>query len=101
MRKKTSTDPDAVVTPSSGNVFTDLGFDPGEAAVMGLRADLMGRLRVLVQTEGWTQAQAAERFGIAQSRVSDLVRGKWDKFSLDMLITLAARAGHKVELSVA
>jgi predicted XRE-type DNA-binding protein len=101
MSKKTSTDPDVVVTPSSGNVFTDLGFDPGEAAVMGLRADLMGRLRVLVQTEGWTQAQAAERFGIAQSRVSDLVRGKWDKFSLDMLITLAARAGHKVELSVA
>ena len=94
-------DPDSVVTASSGNVFTDLGFEPGEAAVMGLRADLMARLRVLVQTEGWTQAQAAERFGIAQSRVSDLVRGKWDKFSLDMLITLAARAGRKVELAVA
>ena len=94
-------DPDSLVTASSGNVFTDIGFDPGEAAVMGLRADLMARLRVLVQTEGWTQAQAAERFGIAQSRVSDLVRGKWDKFSLDMLITLAARAGRKVELAVA
>ena len=93
---------DSVVTPSSGNVFTDLGFGPGEAvaAVMGLRADLMARLRVLVQTEGWTQAQAAERFGIAQSRVSDLLRGKWDKFSLDMLITLAARAGRKIELEV-
>lgn len=104
MVKKTvapNIDPDAVVTPSSGNVFTDLGFDPGEAAVMGLRADLMARLRVLVQAEGWTQAQAAERFGIAQSRVSDLLRGKWDKFSLDMLITLAVRAGHKVELAVA
>lgn len=93
-------DADAVVTPSSGNVFTDLGFGPGEAAVMGMRADLMARLRVLVQTEGWTQAQAAERFGIAQSRVSDLLRGKWDKFSLDMLITLAARAGRKVELAL-
>ena len=91
---------DSVVTPSSGNVFTDLGFGPGEAAVMGMRADLMARLRVLVQTEGWTQAQAAERFGIAQSRVSDLLRGKWDKFSLDMLITLAARAGRKVELAL-
>jgi predicted XRE-type DNA-binding protein len=94
-----------VVTASSGNVFTDLRFDPGEAAVMDPRADLMARLRVLVlvlvQTEGWTQAQAVERFGIAQSRVSDLVRGKWDKFSLDMLITLAARAGRKVELAVA
>ena len=92
---------DAVVTPSSGNVFTDLGFRPGEAAVMGLRADLMARLRLLVKEEGWTQAQAAERFGVAQSRVSDLLRGKWDKFSLDMLITLAARAGRKVELAVA
>ena len=88
------------MTASSGNVFTDLGFAPGEAAVMGLRADLMGRVRLLVQTEGWTQAQAAEHFGIAQSRVSDLVRGKWNKFSLDMLITLAARAGHKVELAM-
>ena len=92
---------DAVVTESSGNVFTDLGFAPGEAAVLALRADLMARLRVMVQTEGWTQAQAAQRFGIAQSRVSDLLRGKWDKFSLDMLITLATRAGRKVELELA
>ena len=94
-------DADAVATSSSGNVFTDLGFGPGEAAVMGLRADLMARLRLLVEQEGWTQAQAAERFGIAQSRVSDLLRGKWEKFSLDMLITLAARAGRKVELAMA
>ena len=35
------------------------------------------------------------------ARVSDLVRGKWEKFSLDMLITLAARAGKKVELALA
>lgn len=103
MGKKTVpvVDADAVVTPSSGNVFTDLGFGPGEAAVMGLRADLMARLRVLVKEEDWTQAEAAERFGIAQSRVSDLLRGKWEKFSLDMLITLAARAGRKVELAMA
>ena len=93
-------DSDAVVTASSGNVFVDLGFAPGEAAVMALRADLMARLRLLVQNERWTQAGASERFGIAQSRVSDLLRGKWDKFSLDMLITLAARAGRKVELAM-
>ena len=94
-------DTDAIFTASSGNVFTDLGFGPGEATVMGLRADLMARLRLMVKTEGWTQAQAAERFGIAQSRVSDLLRGKWEKFSLDMLITLAPRAGRKVEMGVA
>lgn len=94
-------DADAVVTESSGNVFIDMGFAPGEAAVMALRADLIARLRLIVQAEGWTQAQAAERFGVAQSRVSDLLRGKWQKFSLDMLITLAARAGRKVELALA
>jgi predicted XRE-type DNA-binding protein len=60
----------------------------------------MGRLRLLVQQEGWTQEQAAKRFGVAQSRVSDLVRGKWEKFSLDMLITLAARAGQKVAIEM-
>ncbi len=99
--KKREMPADDVVTASSGNVFTDLGFGSGEAAVMGMRADLIARLRLLVQTEGWSQAQAAERFGIAQSRVSDLLRGKWEKFSLDMLITLAARAGCKVELAMA
>ncbi|QXL84959.1 helix-turn-helix domain-containing protein [Comamonas sp. NLF-1-9] len=88
------------IHPSSGNVFVDLGYSEGEAAVLALRADLMARLRLLVQTEAWTQQQAAQRFGIAQSRVSDLVRGKWDKFSLDMLITLAARAGQKVALEM-
>jgi len=100
MVKKTS-DADAEATQSSGNVFVDLGFAPGDAAVLALRADLMARLRVIVQTEGWTQKQAAEGFGVAQSRVSDLMRGKWDKFSLDMLITLATRAGRKVELELA
>ena len=90
----------ANMTPSCGNIFLDLGFPPGEAAVLALRAELMCRLERMIQEEGWTQQQAAERFGIAQSRVSDLVRGKWEKFSLDMLITLAARAGRKVELSL-
>lgn len=98
--KVTAHDPDAIITESSGNVFTDLGFPPGEAAVMGLRADLMARLRALIESERWTQTEAAARFGISQSRVSDLTRGKWEKFSLDMLITLAARAGHRVELAM-
>jgi predicted XRE-type DNA-binding protein len=97
---KSKNDPDGVVTASSGNVFTDLGFAPGEAAVLAMRADLMGRLRLLIEERGWSQAQAAAALQIGQSRVSDLVRGKWDKFSLDMLITLAARAGKRVELAI-
>ena len=86
------------VTKSSGNVFIDLGFSREEAEVLAMRAELMARLRILISERGWTQQEAAKRLGISQSRVSDLVRGKWDKFSLDMLITLAARAGQRPSL---
>ena len=89
------------ITESSGNVFADLGFEPGEAAILQMRARLMNDLRVYIESNGMTQTEAAARLGIAQSRVSDLVRGKWDKFSLEMLITLEARAGRQVTLELA
>jgi len=93
MKKKT--------TKSSGNVFVDLGFGPDEAAVLQMRANLMSDLRLYIEKQKLTQAQAAKRLGIAQSRVSDLVRGKWDKFSLEMLITLEARLGRTVRVEFA
>ena len=89
------------IIKSSGNVFADLGFPPDEVAVLTLRAELMVKLRKLIAAKGWTQAQAAEELGITQSRVSDLVRGKHEKFSLDMLVTLFARAGQTVKLRLA
>ena len=88
-------------TKSSGNVFMDLGFDQAEAAVLQMRANLMSDLRLYIENQKLTQAQAAKRLGIAQSRVSDLVRGKWDKFSLEMLITLEARLGRTVRVEFA
>lgn len=93
MKKKT--------TKSSGNVFVDLGFDPAEAAVLQMRANLMTDLRLYIEKHELTQLDAAERLGIAQSRVSDLVRGKWDKFSLEMLITLEMRLGRTVRVELA
>ncbi len=88
-------------TKSSGNVFIDLGFDQDEAAVLQMRANLMSDLRLYIEKRKLTQAQAAKQLGIAQSRVSDLVRGKWDKFSLEMLITLETRIGRKVRVEFA
>lgn len=89
------------IKKSSGNVFVDLGFAPDEVAVLTLRAEVMVALRKLISARGWTQAQAAEALGVTQSRVSDLVRGKHEKFSLDMLVALAARAGRTVKLRLA
>jgi predicted XRE-type DNA-binding protein len=88
------------VTESSGNVFVDLGFSAGESTLLAMRAELMARLRDTIKQRGWTQQEAAEKLGIGQSRVSDLMRGKWEKFSLDMLITLTTRTGQHVELVV-
>ena len=50
--------------------------------------------------EGITQTEAAIRFGVTQPRVSDLVRGKIELFSVDALINMLAAAGHHVEISV-
>ena len=89
------------ITESCGNVFLDLGFSAEEATILAMRSQLMGELRIKIRDMEWTQAEAAQVLGISQSRVSDLIRGKWEKFSLDMLITLATRAGKKVELKMA
>lgn len=89
------------ITVSSGNVFEDMGFDAAEAAILKMRSTLMNDLRLYIEKNALTQVDAAERLGISQSRVSDLVRGKWEKFSLEMLITLETRLGRKISLKLA
>ena len=58
----------------------------------------MADLRKFIKAKRLEQAKAAEILGISQSRVSDLIRGKWERFSLEMLITLATKAGMRVNL---
>jgi len=89
------------MTESCGNIFADLGCSPEEAAILQMRADLMAKLRKFIKRKKLTQAKAAEIFGVTQSRVSDLIRGKWERFSLEMLITLATRAGMGVTVKTA
>jgi predicted XRE-type DNA-binding protein len=89
------------ITASSGNVFLDLGYSAEEAAILQMRADLMAKLRNFIKTKKLTQAKAAEVLGVTQSRVSDLTRGKWERFSLEMLVTLATRAGMRVTVKTA
>lgn len=88
------------ITESAGNVFTDLGFEPGEAILLQMRARLLNDLRDYIASSGLTQIEAASLLGLTQSRVSDLMQGKWDKFSLEMLIRLEARAGREVRLEL-
>lgn len=89
------------LTESSGNVFADLGYSQDEAAILQMRADLMADVRKFIAAKKLNQTEAAKIFNVSQSRVSDLMTGKWEKFSLEMLITLATKAGRHVTLKIA
>src|SRR5436305_11354552 len=90
---------DVKITPSSGNVFTDLGFDEDEAEHLRLRSTLMIELRKLIEGRKLTQAGAAKLFGVTQPRISNLVRGRIDLFSIDSLIDMLARAGVRIDIA--
>ena len=84
---------------AKANVFQDLGFDPEESENLRVRADLMIELSRLIDSKGWTQEEAAEIMGVAQPRISDLVRGKIDRFSIDSLVSMLGSAGIKVRVT--
>ena len=81
---------------SSGNVFRDLGFSNEDAENLRIRSELMARLARVINDRDLTQAEAARILGVSQPRVSDLVRGKIDLFSIDMLVNMLAKAGLQV-----
>lgn len=89
------------ITASSGNVFLDVGFDDTEAKLHKLRADLMVEIEKQMKAQKLTQTMAAQILHVSQGRVSDLARGKVDKFSLDMLVTFLSRMGKTVDVKVA
>jgi len=84
----------------SGNVFADLGFPAAEAANLQLRSTLMIQLRKRLMARGATQAQAARLLGVSQPRISDLYRGKIERFSIDTLIAMLDKTGADVRVSV-
>ena len=89
------------VTAPGGNVFEDLGFAPGEAENLKIRSTLMIAIRQIVEDRGLKQTEAAELFGTTQPRVSDVVCGKIDEFTIDSLVNMLSRAGIRVEFHLA
>lgn len=74
---------------------------PEDAENMKLRAKLMRAIINHIEKKELSQAAAAKLMGVTQPRISDLVRGKIDLFSIDMLINMAAGAGLTVDLKIA
>ena len=88
------------VTPSTGNVFRDLGFSKEESEHLLVRADLLIQVQKAIASKGLKQAEAATVLRVTQPRVSDLLRGRIDLFSTDALIDMLARLGVGVRLVV-
>ena len=82
------------------NVFDALEDDPAIAENLKIRAQLMNALTRYIEKQGLTQGEAAELFEVNQPRISDLVRGKIERFTIDMLVNMLARAGKRLNVKV-
>jgi predicted XRE-type DNA-binding protein len=72
-----------VVHNSTGNVFADLGLPDADALLA--KAELIIVIRDLIERRNLTQTEAAAVLGVTQPDVSDLVRGKLERFSMERL----------------
>lgn len=86
------------VVVGSGNVFADLGFENPEE--MSLKATLAFRIASVLKHRNLTQAAMGETLGIPQSKVSRLLSGKLDGFSVERLIHFLLRLNRDVEIAI-
>jgi predicted XRE-type DNA-binding protein len=82
------------------SVWDALADTPEEAANLRVRSALMRQIAAIVEKNDWTQAEAAERCGVTQPRINDLLRGRIARFSLDALVNIAAALGRKITVKV-
>lgn len=82
------------------NVFDAISGSAQQSANLTARAQVMRALQALVKDAGWTQAKAAERLGVSQPRMNDLLHGRLSKFSLDALVNLVSAAGRRVHVEL-
>ena len=75
------------------SVWDAIADSPEEAANLKIRSQLMDILASYIRSEEITQKEAARRFGVPRSRVSELVNDKISKFTIDKLVNMAARVG--------
>lgn len=82
------------------SVWDAIEDSAAEAASMKLRAELANQIIERMHAQKLTQAKVAERIGVTQPRVSDLMRGRLNLFSLDSLVDIADRIGLRTRMVV-
>jgi len=85
---------------TTGSIFDDLGFDEAESENLKIRAALMRVIEKYINDNKLTQEAAAKLMAVYQPRVSDLLHGKIEKFTIDMLVNMLSRLHVSVSLVV-
>jgi predicted XRE-type DNA-binding protein len=80
------------------SVWDAIEDTPQAAANMRARAELMREIQRIAKRSRQTQTALATRFGVTQPRLSDLMRGRIDRFSLDALVNMLGAAGVEIEV---
>jgi len=88
------------ITPKEGNIFKDLGFEPREATKLKIKAQLMCQISEWIKDKHLKQDEASNLLHVTRPRISDVMRGKAGKFTIDALVDMLERAGKHVTIHV-
>ena len=89
----------ATVGPNN-NIFEVLGFGKEEAANLLIRSHLLSELQDFIKASGMTLRGAADHFGVSHPRISDLMKGRIDKFKIDYLVNLLSKTGKRMTIQI-
>lgn len=87
-------------TDTYASVWDAIADTPGQAANLRARADLMQQIAAIIERQKWTQLEAANRCGVTQPRINDLLRGRVSRFSLDALVNISTALGCRVRVDI-
>ncbi len=88
------------ITESCGDIFQDLGFSPEVSGKLNIKYHLMSKIEAYIIDKKLTQDRAASLMGVSRPRISDVVRGKIDKFTIDALVDMLTKAGCHIDIHV-
>lgn len=88
------------ITPTNSNIFEELGFNKSEAEKLKIKAELMCKISEWIRERELKQEEASELLHVTRPRISDVMRGKSSKFTIDALIDMLERAGKHITVHV-
>ena len=91
---------DVPLIETYASVWDAVADTPEQAANLRARSELMRQIAAIVRDSGWTQLDAAQRCGVTQPRMNDLLRGRVSRFSIDALVNIATAIGRTVHIEL-